>query len=79
MVHCLLQCICAIVEECIIHYAGVLDNEELFAIACDTPMDQSMPELNSLWDGPPGHLNASLESVPNSLVMKKGDSRSPHV
>jgi hypothetical protein len=50
---------------------GVLDNEELFAIACDTPMDQSMPELNSLWDGPPGHLNTSLESVPNSLVMKK--------
>lgn len=38
-----------------------------------------MPELNNLWDGPPGHLNTSIESVPNSLVMKKGDSRSPHV
>lgn len=53
----------------------MLDNEELFAVASDTPKALPMPELATIWDGPqslvmpfeavttPSTLKAPIESV----------------
>jgi hypothetical protein len=55
----------------------VLENEELFAAACDTPQNHSMPELTNLWDGPQGHLITSFEAV--NIDVDNGGSLQNHV
>jgi len=55
----------------------VLDNDELFAVASDTPKTLAMPELATIWDGPQNLVTsfeaktAAAKSKPKSEVRSE--------
>lgn len=54
-------------------YTGVLDNDELFAVASDTPKTLTMPELATIWDGPqPVIAPFESKTTPAKTLFKSG-------
>ena len=52
-------------------YTGVLDNDELSAVASHTPKTLTMPELATIWDGPqPVIAPFEAKTTPAKTLLK---------
>lgn len=56
----------------------MLDNDELFAVASDTPKTLAMPELATIWDGPQ-NLVTSFEAKTMAAKTKLKPEVRPEV